>query len=626
MTYKAHIDGLRSIAVLAVVIFHLGATFMPGGYVGVDVFFVISGFLITGILHQEMEAGEYSLLEFYKRRVLRIVPALVALFTGVLVAGAWLLFPVEQVDLGKTVAAAAGFISNIYFMLTADYFSAPAETQPMLHTWSLAVEEQFYIFFPPLLYLVMRYARKRVLAVLLGIVVVSLVASVAITQIKQPFAFYLIVTRAWELGVGALLAIAMRKGVFRWNNNPALAWLGMAMIAAAIFLFDKQTPFPGWAALIPVLGSALLIGCAEGNSVGKILSSGPAVWIGKISYSFYLWHWPVIVFWKIEYGGEPAPLAAAVLFAISMALGAISTFWVEKPFRSKAMRALPAGRVVLAGLGALSVFVVLGLAMSAKPVSLRSYPAQTVALADYADYTAKPDYLAQYRRGTCFIGNDDGGFASYDRAACITPDADKRNVLLLGDSHAAQYWGALDALLPDANVMQATASGCHPILGDKGASRCTRMREWVLSDVLDRGGFDAVVIAARWRPGDAARIGPTLRRLRDKGVNVVLVGPMVEYNGTFPLLLARDAKAGADLSHHLTQGRKAVGTQMAGAAEQASATYIDMIETICPGGACRTLSSSGEPMHFDYGHLTLSGSRDVVGENLSAIRRGVGLK
>ena len=622
MKYQPHIDGLRTVAVLPVLIFHLGSSLFPGGYVGVDIFFVISGFLITGILLKDIELGRYSLLEFYKRRILRILPALALVLIATFIASGLLFFEADRVETGKSIAAAAAFVSNFYFFRDAGYFTAPAETQPLLHTWSLAVEEQFYIFFPPLLFLTCQYARRFLLPIVIGLIVVSLIGCVVLTSIHQPAAFYLLPPRAWELGIGCALAIVAARGPIKQSGFfRLLGPIGLVLTVVPMMLLTSVSAFPSWNAIAPVIGAMLLIGWGADGVVGRVLSSRPFVEIGKISYSLYLWHWPVIVFWKAYSGEQLSDGEMIALALVSCALGAISTYVVERPFRTQRARYISARRVIIGGGPVLAGLAGMGVVGASNAVTLRTFPEDVRRIAATVEYRTWPDYMRQFRTGSCLIGQAHGSFDAFDRAECATFDPTKRNVLVIGDSHAAQYWGALQQAMPDANVMQATSSGCRALIGTDGAKRCTDLRGWVFSQFLPSQRIDLVILGGRWREDEMQFVGPTLATLKRLVDEVVVVGPTVEYEGTFPEMLARSKLTGEefDFAAARTPGRDHVNALMRDATEAAGVEYVDVLGTVCALQACLLFAPDGVPMQFDYGHLTLSGARYIVAENWQTI-------
>ncbi len=623
MKYQPHIDGLRTVAVLPVLIFHLGSPLLPGGYVGVDVFFVISGFLITGILLKDMEVGRYSLLEFYKRRILRILPALAVVLLATFLGSGLIFFETERVETGKSIAAAAGFISNLYFWNDAGYFTAPAETKPLLHTWSLAVEEQFYIVFPPLIFLTFKYARRNLLAIIAALSVASLVGCIVITTIHQPSAFYLLPFRAWELGVGAALAIVAARGpIVQEGAFRHLGPLGLVLTVAPMFLLTSESAFPGWNAIAPVVGAMLLIGWGSGGVVGKLLSSRPFVEVGKISYSLYLWHWPVIVFWKAYSGHDLSVGEMIAVFGVSCLLGAVSTHLIERPFRTPAARSLSAPRVAAAGGAVLVGFACTGIVAAYTNIgAFRTFPDSVTQIAATVEYRSSDDYRAQFRKGTCFIGMDEGTFEAYDRGRCAAPSATKYNVLLIGDSHSAQYWGALQEAMPNANVMQANSSGCRALLDAGGERRCTDMRNWIFDEFLAANRVDMVILGGRWQENEMQLVGSTLEELRKLVNSIVVIGPTVEYDGVFPELLARSKLTGDefDVRAKRKAGLGRVNDIMRSTVEEHGILYVDALLTICPTEACKLFAPDGIPMHFDYGHLTLSGARYVIDQNLGDI-------
>ncbi len=334
---RADIDGLRALAVVPVVLYHFHVAPFGGGYVGVDVFFVISGFLITGLIHAEMRSGEYSLAAFYERRARRILPALFAVVAAAAVAALFLLFPADLRRFGESVAATALFVSNFDFWQQSGYFDAGAEAKPLLHTWSLAVEEQFYLLFPLLLGLFRSAGRRGLLLLAGGLALASFGFGLWAVRAYPAMAFYLAPARVWELMLGAILALAEVPRPPRWIAE-ALSLLGLALLAVAVFAFSPDTPMPGANALLPCLGAALLIYAngAGDTLAARGLSLRPMVFAGLISYSLYLWHWPVFVFARYL---RVAPLGAAetlALIALSVGLAVLSWRFVERPFRDPA--------------------------------------------------------------------------------------------------------------------------------------------------------------------------------------------------------------------------------------------------------------------------------------------------
>ena len=296
LAYRADIDGLRAVAVLSVVAFHLGITKTPGGFVGVDVFFVISGYLISSIVFYEIASSRFSIVNFYERRIRRIFPALFAMLAGFSVLAAVYLLPTELVNYAKSLLAATASASNFYFWQHSGYFDAPL-SQPLLHTWSLAVEEQFYLTFPLFLVVVRKVFPDKLRTAVVALFAMSLIASAVVVARNQSAAFYMPYTRAWELLLGTLLSLGMFPRMNSWLQRNAATIAGLAMIAFSVVFYSERTLFPGLSALVPCVGSALIIGAGEtGPSVvSRFLSWRPMVFIGLISYSLYLWHWPIVV-------------------------------------------------------------------------------------------------------------------------------------------------------------------------------------------------------------------------------------------------------------------------------------------------------------------------------------------
>lgn len=621
MKYLPHVDGVRAIAVLPVVLFHLGVAGVPGGFVGVDIFFVISGFLITGILWREMgagseDAGRFSIWAFYQRRALRILPPLVVVLAGVLALSAFIQAAAAQAALGRQVLAAAFFVSNIYFWQSEDYFAAASSSQPLLHTWSLAVEEQFYLVFPLLLPVIARWLNRRVLIVLAALLAFSLAASILITPVAPSAAFYLLPTRAWELGAGALLAVwQMRRG--RATSSPWLASVGVVLVVGSILLIDESMPFPGAVAIAPVLGATLLIGWSRGTWVGRALEFQPLLYVGAISYSLYLWHWPVIVFWRTMTGNELDPIEAIGLFATAFALAAASTVIVERPFRTKRARALSPRRVLVPAAAMLLVCATAGGLWTRYHFNAIPMPTTAEEIAATAEYAESASYREQFRRGTCFFsGQQESAFETYDKEICATPDQEKLNVLVLGDSHGAMWWRALDLAYPDANIMQATASGCFGLVDGGGEDECLKLRDWVWGELIPSGEIDVAVIAGRWQTDTLPAVEKSIGALEAQRIRTVVMGPTVEYDGDLPLLLARSVQSHSDFDFKTLRvhQRDEVNAQARAIANSARAdVFIDVIDVLCVDSTdCVLQIPDGTVLQFDYGHLTLPGTEWVI--------------
>ncbi len=338
LKYRPDIDGLRAIAVLAVLFFHTQVPGFSGGFVGVDIFFVISGYLITSIILKDVRENRFSIARFYERRIRRIFPALFPVMFFVLAVGAYLFDQSAFKNLGKSIIATTLFSSNILFWRESGYFDASSLEKPLLHTWSLAVEEQFYIVFPILLMLIGRYLKGRYLPIVLAAFVLSFVASVYGVAHHPGATFYLVPTRAWELLAGSLLALGVIPAPSsNWGKNLG-AFGGMALLAWSIVLYTEATPFPGLAALLPVLGSGMIIHSGRGGGTylaQKMFTSPPLVFVGLISYSLYLWHWPLVAFTKYLLFRPMNGYDSAMIIIASFTLASLSWKFIEQPFRGK---------------------------------------------------------------------------------------------------------------------------------------------------------------------------------------------------------------------------------------------------------------------------------------------------
>lgn len=341
-SYRSDIDGLRAIAVMGVVLFHAGLG-LPGGFSGVDMFFVISGYLITRLIVRDLRNGDFSILTFWERRIRRILPALTVVMIAVFATGWYLSLPFHYLVIGQSAAAVMALSSNIQFWRTTDYFAPAAEENPLLHTWSLSVEEQFYMFVPLLLFLVFRIRREQfILPTLIVCSIASFVFSIFHLRYDPSGAFYLLPSRAWELGVGCILAAIppIRSHFFRNLSGG----LGILLIGFTFFYYDPGNSFPGAAALPPVFGAALIIlaGSVKGENrrpiFNRMIGSKALVFVGLCSYSFYLWHWPFFAFHRYVFSNPPAALTAIGYIVASFLVSIASLYLVERPFRSHKLK------------------------------------------------------------------------------------------------------------------------------------------------------------------------------------------------------------------------------------------------------------------------------------------------
>jgi peptidoglycan/LPS O-acetylase OafA/YrhL len=602
--YRADIDGLRALAVLSVIAFHLRIPMFSGGFVGVDVFFVISGYLITGTLISDLNLSRFSIARFYERRINRIFPALFVMLLVTTLIASMLLLPTDLKDFGKSLISAALSVSNVFFWLQAGYFEPDSGTSPLLHTWSLGVEEQFYIIFPLLLALLHRRA-SNYLRTIVVIAVCSLIADIVFTSRAPTAAFYLLPSRAWELMVGAILSLKALPAIsIRWRNAASLA--GLIMIVGANLLFTDATPFPGFAALLPCVGSALLIGAGQSGTslVSGIFSWKPVVFIGQISYSLYLWHWPLIVFQRT---GGVSPALARILFpAVLLAVSFLSWKYVEQPFRRGPFRlvGLPLFRLA-------AIAVAVGIAAGAFLTASNGLPARFQPDVVKVGAFLKYDPSQSYRTGRCFLSEPS------DRldAVCLAQDPGKKNYLLLGDSHAAHLWAGLSSQLPQVNFMQATAASCKPFLDSEARPPCGPTMKGIFDDYLLKNHVDALVIAAHWRREDLPALSKTIGEMRKRGIAVILIGPIFEYNASLPRLLANAMIRGNQglPREHLVVEQEKVDSEMGRLArDEWHVHYISLFHIFCAGGPCQTYASPLVPMQFDPAHLTRDGSISVA--------------
>ena len=648
LAYRPDIDGLRAVAILAVLFYHAQMPFFSGGYIGVDVFFVISGYLITHIILRDCAGANFSLLGFYERRVRRIVPALVPVLVFVIVAAAVWLLPYEVKQASRSVLSALTFTANFEFWRQSGYFVPSARFTPLLHTWSLAIEEQFYLFYPlPLIFLAKR--SKRTLGISLGCLFMgSLAMSLWATRYHEDAAYYFTPSRAWELLMGCLLVLCpVRVGMPRWLRE-VMSLSGIAAILYSVMTFSSNVRmyFPAPAALLPCLGGALLIhaGSLGPSLVTRALSWRPVVAVGLLSYSLYLWHWPFFVFahiWHIWAFGVPVDRSVRVLLILlSLVVAAISWKWIEQPIRNRKVLVMRKPLFAAAGacaacIGVVALFGLMsGWAGRVKP--------EAAQIAEIAGYRQRPIATELFGPKTCHVTH----IRSYDAGICFHPQVGVSNILLWGDSHAGHFSRILSQFLQRNNghLLQATYAACKPFLNKAPtiSDECLQFNRMVAKVAADMP-IDVAVISAQWAMGGAfakdpvgraqwfAEIGRTVKLFQDRHIPVILIGQSPRYLVPLPFLLSRAVEEGRPLGPTADKyldprvfawepRMKAMFGNMPGV------TYVSVLDDMCPEGHCSPFAKGNVPMFFDTEHYTLEGAQMVFDVALdkalrSAMRR-----
>lgn len=608
MRYRPDIDGLRSVAIIPVVLYHADLALFSGGFTGVDVFFVISGFLITTIIVTEIGEGRFSIWHFYKRRALRILPAYLAMAAAIALASWFVLFPDETRALGRSMAAASLFLSNVHFWQASDYFDPELDTAPFLHTWTLAVEEQYYLLLPLFLIVVARWVGRKYVAAFLLVSAASFVLSVWAVQYDETAAFYLLPTRAWEFGLGSLVAVA---GLAGRGGGPARglgAAAGAVLVAWGVFGLDEAAAFPGLNAIYPAVGAALLIACAEGTLAGRVLGWAPLVGIGRVSYSLYLWHWPIIVFWKLQVSPTLRPLELVLVVGVSLVASILSFRFVEEPFRRPAMRRRPALRVNSVAAAALALALATGVGLVAGAERWGGYSGEIQRIAGYIDYRADIEVHP------CFIHAGTPGLdRAFDPDACLPPDPSRPTLLVMGDSHAEHLMPAIEATFSELNVQAAGATGCMPTVGLVGDWYCPLVVRPVLEEHVPEGGVDGVMLSARWEAEHIEPLRATADYLLRYVDEVVILGPTPEYLSSFPAVLARSLRRGSDaVGRFLDPETRALDQRMQ-AEDWGGARYVSLYDLLCEE-TCRLLTAEGVPYLADYGHYTRAAALEIAAD------------
>ena len=628
MYYRPEIDGLRAFAVLPVILFHAGFSAFGGGFVGVDVFFVISGYLITSILLRELEEGGFSLLQFYERRARRILPALFFV-TAVTVPMAWVLMtpPLFQ-DFAQSVFAVALFASNFFFVWDkAGYFATDVELVPLLHTWSLAVEEQFYIVFPLLLAAIWGLGRRRIGLIFIVLALASLALAEWGWRNAPVMNFYLAPFRAWELLAGALCALYLSQNPIRTSNIGGL--IGLALLLGGVFLYDHHTPFPSVYALMPVVGTVLIILCAGPQSwAGRILALKPIIWIGLLSYSAYLWHQPLFAFVRMIWITPPPEVVMLGLCLVSFGLAFFTWRFVEQPFRVSTSRPpVMASRTAifatsLAGLAILAGFGLYGHARDGMPERFSA-----------PDFVNRGEFtLARSTNGYCFYSLAEFGQLQVGQGGlnCMIGDftSPDRRALLFGDSYAGQWEPFWHVVGEDTDMLvhSVTTNWCYPSTQDnftgpnesRSHRQCRINRQFLQDNAQE---YDLIILAGDWRSVTEQGLGDEPLALLDMLLEttdahiVVMASPAALH----PRSVERAVFLGRpdQLIPHPDYEDQIVALHTDFMRLDRSQDRVLFLDRDALFGSDAVLSSDGQPYSLDGGHISIYGALAAVQDFLS---------
>ena len=626
MKYRAEIDGLRSLAIFPVLMFHAGLGVFTRGHMGVDIFFVISGYLITGLILADVDQKKFSLRNFYMRRARRLLPALFLLLLVSCVAAWLMLFPADMQDFGKSLLSALTFTANFYFWQTGDYFASSSALRPLLHLWSLGIEEQFYLLFPWLLVsatgIVVRDQRRIWVSVC---VVLSLLLACKLTSRAPMAAFYLPLTRAWELLAGALAAWYSRGAAPAYHLRswqPWAAWLGLLMVLGVLSV-PYSLPWPVLTVTAPlVAGTVLMLSFARDDVlVARLLRTRPLVWVGLLSYSAYLWHQPLFAFARhglINLAGITAWVGIGIVLLLSW----LSWRWVEQPFRGKCSKVSNQAmlRLVLGGGLVFSCFAAIAWCTNGMP---GRYTSQELAMVSYSQANFNR-FTVGYRVGDCFL--DEHTTVPHFGDACGVKEAS--DWLVWGDSHAAALYQGF-SIGPSDGVRwaQYTASGCPPLLEFQVDWRpyCVVANRLVLEKVREAPPR-VIVLHANWLlygiHNLEVEIEKTLRTLHQAAPNsqIVVLGGVPQWEPSLPIQLLRregnwERHGSVWMINRTLESVIAMDHQLAAGVDHAGGgkdamTFVSAIDILCERNRCPvTAEIRGEwmPFAWDYGHMTTAG-------------------
>lgn len=654
--YRPDIDGLRAIAVLSIVIYHAFPKLIRGGFIGVDIFFVISGFLISTIIMGSLERENFSFIEFYSRRIKRIFPALLLVLTCSFVFGWFALLADEYKQLGKHIAGGAGFISNFLFWNESGYFDNAAETKPLLHLWSLSIEEQFYIVWPLLLWLAWE-KRFNLLTITIVVAVISFALNISKVNGNAVAAFYSPQTRFWELLVGSILAYMtlhsrslfpkFKHKLDRWlgqiiyaqapeTNGKTLhdvqSFIGAVLILTGLLVITKERYFPGWWAVLPTLGALLIISAGVHSWFNRVvLSNRVLVWIGLISFPLYLWHWTLLSFARIMESEEPSQLIRMVAVLISIALAWLTYKLIEWPIRfanhSTKKTIILFVLMTIVGCLGYAIFKHSGYEhrrANAIPYSidnsLNSYANKLNSNKKYIDEISHDRQVA-IRAPYCHYNKTEQTFNEYKSGigACLVLSFSKPNVLIIGDSHAADLYVALNhSFSKKYNFLQATGAGCSPDKSYNSKNGCGELLTYALN-FAKNNPISSVVVAGRWSGLNENALNSLIAKIKSFNKNIYLVSPPISYTDDVPKIIKRNRMGLTQYQlskRYLDRNVLDINIKLKAFSLTNHIEYIDRIELFCnKQEGCTLVSESGNLYTIDYGHVGRMGAYHL-GERL----------
>ena len=648
LKYRADIDGLRAIAVLAVVLFHAFPDHLTGGFVGVDIFFVISGYLISSIIYNELDSNSFSFLQFYCRRVRRIFPSLITVLVACYLAGWYLLIAGEYKKLGVHIAAASIFSSNFLLYREAGYFDEASDSKLLLHLWSLGIEEQFYIIWPVLLYASWK-GKLNLLTVTIILMLFSFTLNIVKIQTDKVQTFYWPTTRAWELLIGACLAFQLTHvnnhfdtykrrldgllhiliGSEPLKANSAIlcnvaSIAGTLLIILPMYFLTKAANFPGWLAVAPTLGTGLLIYVGSTSWINrKILCSRLLVGIGRISYPLYLWHWPLLIYARILLEKEISYDSRVAVIFLSILLA-----WITQAFIEKSCRFGQFLKMKFVFLCILMVGIALIGYYTYRTDGLPNrFPQVIRDIGNYEKYAQVSE--KSYRLDTCLIHSDR---KEWKFGACVD-NADKlasNGVILWGDSHAAQFYPAIAAMKPVVRLTQLTVTSCPPIPGlEESSLYCKEINDYCIKRISDEKP-NTVILAGIWPSYKWEALTNTVAMLRNASIkNIYLVGPVPQWQGKLPMCVykyfVRDKLHRVPSRMHacLVPNVDRIDQAMRDFATKTMINYISPYEILCNSDGCLTRIAGNDSIltAYDFHHLTIPASRFIVSHFPSALLR-----